>query len=161
MSWYKCNDCGHIFEDGEFFIDRQYVGECWGTPAYRDFRLCPSCRGENWEEAGHCAKCFGIFLDDELTEGLCSECLNEITMEYKYDIAKCYDLSQKTGEKQQVNIDPFLADMFSAEQINEILYRELAIASSVKPVDCTPFIESDKYWFYERIAEEVKENDNR
>ena len=161
MSWYKCNDCGHIFEDGEFVVKSEYMGECWGIPAYDEFCYCPSCGGDGWEEAGHCAKCHGIFLGDELTEGLCDECLREIAMAYKYDIAKCYALSKASGEKESVSIDPFLACMFTAEQINEVLYRELAIASAVKPVDCTPFIEADRYWFDERIAEEVKENDNR
>ena len=161
MSWYKCNDCGHIFEDGEFIVKSEYVGECWGTPAYDERSYCPSCGGDAWEEAGHCAKCRGVFLDDELTEGLCSECLNEIAMEYKYDIAKCYALSQSSGEKESVSINPFLSCMFTNEQINEVLYRELVVASAIKPVSCEPFIESDKHWFYERIAEEVKKNDNR
>ena len=161
MSWYKCNDCGHVFEDGEFVIKSEYMGECCGTPAYDTFRYCPSCGGDGWEEAGHCAKCRGVFLDDELTEGLCDECLKEISMDYKYDIARCYALSQESGEKESVSIDPFLACMFTTEQINEILYRELAVASAIKPVNCEPFIESDKYWFYEHIAKEVKKNDNR
>jgi hypothetical protein len=70
-------------------------------------------------------------------------------------------LSQKSGETDSVSVDWFLSCMFTTEQINEILYRELAIAASVKPVDCTPFIEDDRYWFNERIAEEVKKNVNR
>lgn len=161
MSWYKCNECGHIFEDGEFYVQSEYMGECWGTPAYDTFRYCPSCGGDEWEEAGHCAKCHGIFLDDEMTEGLCEECLSDIAVSYKYDLAKCFALSQKSGEKQPVDIDYFLSCMFTPEQINEVLYRELAVAAAVKPVDCTPFIETDRYWFDERVAEEVKNNDNR
>lgn len=161
MSWYKCNDCGHVFEDGEFAVKSEYMGECFGFPTYDTFLYCPSCGGDGWETAGHCAKCRGVFLEDELTEGLCAECLNEIAMEYKYDIAKCYALSQASGEKESVSIDSFLACMFTTDQINEVLYRELAVASAIKPVSCEPFIESDKYWFYERIAEEVKKSDNR
>ena len=66
MSWYKCNDCGHIFEDGEFVVKSEYMGECWGTPSYDTFHYCPSCGGDGWEEAGHCARCRGVFFDDEL-----------------------------------------------------------------------------------------------
>lgn len=161
MSWYKCNECGHIFEDGEFYTKSEYMGECWGTPAYDTFLYCPSCGGDEWEEAGHCAKCHGIFLDDEMTDGLCEECLSDIALTHKYYIAKCFGLSQKSGEKQPVYIDYFLSCMFTAEQINEVLYRELAVAASVKPVDCTPFIEADRYWFDERVAEEVNKNVDR
>lgn len=158
---YKCCECGHIFEDGEFVVKNEYVGECWGTPAYQDFSYCPHCGSDCWEEAVACLKCHGAFLDDELTDGLCAECLSDIAMTYKNDISKCYSLSQKSGEKIPVDIDYFLSCMFTTEQINEILYRELVVATSLKPVDCTPFIDADRYWFDERIAEEVKKNDNR
>lgn len=161
MSWYKCNDCGHIFEDGEFYVQSEYMGECWGAPAYKDFSYCPSCGGDGWEEAESCSRCNGVFLEDELTDGICDECLNEIAMSYKYDIAKCYAFSQKECFKYPVEIDCFLSCMFTPEEINEVLYRELAIASSIKPVDCTPFIEADRYLFNEHIAREVKKNDNR
>ena len=155
MSWYKCTDCGHIFEDGEEKVTTEYLGECFGFPAYDEFSSCPSCGGD-YDKAEKCEKCGGVFFCDELTDGLCNECLNVLAMEYKYDIAKCYALSKESGEKENISIDPFLASMFTEEEINEVLYRELAVASSIKPVDCTPFIESDRYWFNEQIVKEVK-----
>jgi hypothetical protein len=160
MSWYKCNDCGHIFEEGEAGYYSEYMGECHGSPAYEEFSCCPSCGGE-YEEAQSCKICGGVFLYDEMSEGLCKECLNNLVADYKYDIKKCYSLSQKNEAKSKVEIDNFLACMFTEKEINEVLYRELVVASSIKPVDCTPFIEEDRYWFDERIAEEVNNNDNR
>ena len=159
MSWYKCNDCGHIFEDGEASCYSEYMGECHGSPAYDSFSCCPCCGGD-YETAKTCEVCGGVFLYDEMTDGVCDECLKEAAMKYKYDIAKCFSLSKSVKATYSVSIDWFLSCMFTPEQINEILYRELVVASSLKPVDCTPFIDDDRSWFNECIAEEVKKNDN-
>jgi hypothetical protein len=120
-------------------------------------------RGEVFSEGDYqkCVICEDVFEYDEITDGVCNECLKELVARYKYDIAKCYDLSKKNAEKHSVDIDYFLSCMFTEEQINEVLYRELAVASAIMPVDCTNFIEADRYWFDERVIEEVKKNDNR
>lgn len=160
MSWYKC-ECGHIFEDGEFLVKSEYMGECWGAPAYQDFCYCPSCGDDCYEQASQCKKCGAVSLDDEMTDGYCDGCVTDMVSDYKYNIAKCYSLSRSSGETEEVEIDLFLASMFSHELINEILYRELVQCSAIAPVDCTPFIEVDEYWFKDRVVEEVKKNDNR
>ena len=160
MSWYKC-ECGHIFEDGEFLVKSEYMGECWGAPAYQDFQYCPSCGDDCYEQASRCTKCGAVFLDDEMTDGYCDGCIADMVSDYKYNIAKCYSLSRSSGETEEVEIDFFLASMFSPKLINEVLYRELVQISAIAPVDCTPFIEADEYWFKDRVVEEVKKNENR
>ena len=150
---YKCCSCGHLFEEGEQAVWEERHG--LDTPPYEKWSGCPICR-DGYEEVNQCKKCGSWHTEDELTNGLCDECLNDIAMEYKYDIAKCYALSKKSGETHQVEVDSFLADMFTPEQINDVLYRELVIASAIKPVDCTTFIDADRDWFNEKIAEEVK-----
>lgn len=160
MDWYKC-ECGHTFKDSEFLVKSEYMGEFWGEPAYKDFSYCPYCGGDCCEEASQCHECGGVFLDDEMTEGYCDGCIANMVSDYKYNIAKCYSLSRSSGEKEEVEIDFFLASMFSPELINEVLYRELVQCSAIAPVDCTPFIEADEYWFKDRIVEEVKKNEDR
>ena len=160
MSWYKC-ECGHIFEGGEFVVKSEYMGECWGAPAYQDFQYCPSCGDDCYEQASRCKKCGAVFLDDEMTDGYCDGCVADMVSNYKYNIAKCYSLSREYAGKEEVEIDCFLASMFSPELINEVLYRELVQISAIAPVDCTPFIEADEYWFKDRVVEEVKKNENR
>ena len=141
-------------------VKSEYMGECWGTPAYQNFRYCPSCGDDCYEMATHCKKCGGVFLDDEMTDGYCDGCIADMVSDYKYNIAKCYSLSRASGETEEVKIDLFLASMFSPELINEVLYRELVQIAAIAPVDCTPFIEADEYWFKDRVVEEVKKNEN-
>lgn len=73
---YKCIDCGHIFDDGEQSIIREYHDEIPGG-FYEEFAGCPICGG-GFEETASCEKCGGEFLPDELIGGYyCAECLRE------------------------------------------------------------------------------------
>lgn len=47
---YYCPNCAVILEEDEFKTDRQYVGECWGTPAYEDWSVCPYCGESDFED---------------------------------------------------------------------------------------------------------------
>jgi hypothetical protein len=147
---YKCFACGHIFEDGEQKIYNDPCGE---------FSVCPSCGGE-FGEAVACKRCGGKFLEDELSDGVCQDCLFELREEYRYDVRKCYALCD--GEaKEEVRINYFLSCMFTEKQIEEILLRNLIAASALVPIDCTAFIEADdRIWFDEKLAEGVNNNEN-
>lgn len=77
---YKCLDCGHIFEEGEQAVSREYHDEIPGG-FHEDFEACPICGG-GFEETCHCQKCGGEFLYDELIEGyFCEDCLRELLTE--------------------------------------------------------------------------------
>ena len=152
---YKCRECGNIFDYGDESVwseDRGFIGD---ERVYEVMGGCPCCGG-SYDETVRCKKCGSEHLEDELFDGVCEDCLVDIKSTYKYNIKKCFELADKSGEKNNVGINPFLFCMFTERQIEEVLYRELIYASSVKPIDCTPFIESDEYWFNERIVEEVK-----
>ena len=62
MGWYKCNDCGHLFEDGEQSVKTEYVGDVGSSPAYRSFCCCPSCGSDDWEVACECKRCGGVVI---------------------------------------------------------------------------------------------------
>ena len=145
---YKCLDCGHIFEDGEQATWREYMGECHGSPAYEEFSGCPICNGE-YEETKQCKICGGEFLEDELNGGLvCDVCVEE----YKRDLKTSYTIAE-TAPKEEIKINPLLASLFDVDEIEAILYQQL---ESVKSnIDCSAFINEDKDWFADKLAEEV------
>lgn len=72
----KCLDCGHIFDEGEQDVIREYHNEIPGG-FYEEFAGCPLCGGD-FEKTASCKKCGGAFLPDELFEnGYCKDCLRE------------------------------------------------------------------------------------
>ena len=148
MSWYKCTVCGHVFEDGE--------EKRWTEDYGEGFSGCPCC-ASGYEEATTCENCGGVYLSDELYGGLCEECIDGVVARYRYDLNGC----RLVGKHRQVpvQINCFLAEMFTVKQIEEILFRELVQCSAIYPVDCTEFIEADKGWFIEnalKLEKEVK-----
>ena len=145
---FKCLDCGHIFEDGEQATWREYMGECHGSPAYEEFSGCPICKGD-FEETKQCEICGGEFLEDELLGGcVCEDCVEE----HKRDLKTCYAIAEST-EKQEIKINALLASAFDITEIEEILYQQLESMGNNN--DFSAFINEDKDWFAEKLAEEV------
>lgn len=141
--FYKCYECGHIFEEGE----QNYSGDGWNEPK---IEVCPVC-GDTFGEAQICSRCGGQFLKDELTEGFCENCVNEAIEEYGFNhITELYLMA--SNEKEEVELNAFIASMFSPSQINELLLRELLKSDKIKKVDCSHFLKSDKNWFLEKIS---------
>jgi RecJ-like exonuclease len=95
---YKCDDCGHIFEDGEEQIVRENHGECFGFPAYESYGACPMCGG-TFEEVKPCKIC-GTFKLKKHSE-YCNACIKDI----------------------QRRVDVFVEREFTAEE--QELFREL------------------------------------
>ena len=141
---YKCADCGYMFDEGITYTE-DYGEQKEG---------CPRCGGY-FEETVRCDECGEQFLEEELTSGLCEECAEKLKNKYRYDFSKCFKISQE--ERESVELNSFLCSQFTAEEIERILLRELMIASSVCPVDCSDFIENDELWFLEKAIEGVKE----
>ena len=148
---YKCLDCGHIFEDGEEAHWSESRGEFWGVACSENMSGCPLCKGE-YEETTPCAICGSEHLEDELSGGVCDECIDE----YRKDFDTCYEAS--IGETTEIQINSLLASLFDVSDIEQILKEY--IRDRWQDVDCSPFIDEDKSWFGERIAEEVKKNEN-
>ena len=38
---FRCEDCEAIFDEPA--VERELIGEYWGTPAYENFVCCPKC----------------------------------------------------------------------------------------------------------------------
>ena len=148
---YKCLDCGHIFEYGEEAVWSEFRGECFGVESYEKMDGCPLCRGD-YEETVKCSICGSEHLEDELNGGVCDECIDE----YRKDFQTCYEVS--FGETEDIKINALLASLFDVSDIEQILKEY--IRDRWQDVDCSQFIDEDKSWFGERIAEEVKKNEN-
>lgn len=145
---YKCLDCGTVF-DAENAHTYSESRSYWGMPCSEEFMECPNCKSDCFEETHSCELCGAEFLQDELYGGVCKGCIDD----YKFDIDACIDIGQT--EKQTIEINSFFASMFTADQIDSLLLRELKSAHSIMKVDCTPFIENDLSWFGERLIKEV------
>ena len=154
---YKCLDCGHIFEEGEQQTWSENRGEFWGSSCSEEMQGCPLCKGE-YEKTVCCSVCGGNFLEDELNEGVCENCIEDAKSKYRYNPQKCYELSK--DETAKVEINYFLSCMFTEKQIEEILLLNIRKASALMPIDCSAFIEADKSWIEEKIAMGVKNNEN-
>jgi RecJ-like exonuclease len=145
---YKCSHCGHIFDEGEQSSWNEYRGECHGSPAFKQMEGCPICKGD-YEEAQKCKICGGEFLEDELLgDCVCENCVEE----YKRNLKTCYAIAETT-EKQEIKINALLVSAFDITEIEEILYQQLESVGNNN--DFSAFINEDKHWFAEKLAEEV------
>ena len=144
---YKCLECGHIFEEGEQSRWEEHHPYGMGY-AEEEFYGCPLCNGD-YEETERCEICGGEFLEDELLGGcVCEECVEEC----KRDLETCYKIAE-SAEKEEIKINALLTSLFSVDEIEAILYQRL---ESLKDnIDCSAFINEDKDWFAEKLAEEV------
>ena len=152
---YKCLECGHIFEEGEQVEWEETHG--LETPPYEKWSGCPLCKGA-YEETVRCSICKGEFLQEELTDGCCEDCVEQLKDEYRYNPQKCYEISK--DETSKIEINYFLSCMFTEKQIEDILIENIRKASSLVPIDCSAFLEADRSWVEEKIIEEVKKNEN-
>lgn len=144
---YRCLECGHIFENGEQATWYEHHPYGMGT-ASEEFSGCPLCKG-NFEETKQCKICGGEFLENELLgDCVCEDCVKE----HKRDLKTCYAISE-TAEKQEIKINALLASAFDITEIEEILYQQLESVGNNN--DFSSFINEDKDWFAEKLAEEV------
>ena len=72
---FKCYECEAVFLEPKIWKESR--GEYWGTPCYETLCGCPEC-GEHFEEAFECKRCGEWFFEDELNDGLCECCHDEL-----------------------------------------------------------------------------------
>lgn len=71
---YKCLECGHIFDEGEWSVWSETHGFSDGR--YEKQTGCPICRSA-YEKTVSCKRCGGEYLEDELYDGWCEDCLRD------------------------------------------------------------------------------------
>jgi hypothetical protein len=140
---YQCHECDRRFEEPDIITETHGMtdGSC------EKIGVCPYCKGY-FEEMHKCRICGQYFTDDELSGGVCDECIYE----HSTDIELCHRLGEEAEET--IKINGFIASVFSEEQINEILWNRIKEISRIVNVSCYDFIESDKSWLAEKLIEE-------
>ena len=146
---YICSDCGYVFE--EFDTTEENRGQYWGVDCTETIRVCPKCKGA-FEEAEMCQKCGEYSHIDSLHDGICEKCIDEC--KNNFDI--CYKISKK-DRKQSMDINPLILSIIKEDEIESILVEY--IKKHTNP-DCSDYINEDISWFGEKLAEEVKKNEN-
>ena len=148
MSRYKCDHCGGEFEEPDIIIETHGLD----SPPYEEIGVCPYCKG--WFEEMHkCEICGEYYTADELTSGVCDDCIYQ----HDTDIELLYKLGNEEDAKETVKLNGFIASVLTEEQINEIVMRELRTINYIGCVNGTEFIGSDKSWFAEQL---IKEKNN-
>lgn len=103
-----CLDCGHIFDDGEAFVEREYHNEIPGGFC-ESIMSCPICGSYSFEKASKCKKCGGSFLYGNLIAGYyCKDCLEEAMtvgnineFMHEPDVLDCF--AEWLNEKEEKN----------------------------------------------------------
>ena len=153
----KCVECGHVFSEYELNTWEESRGEHFGIPCCEKMSGCPICEGD-YDDAVECDVCGENHLASELTGGVCEDCIKK----YQHDV----DMHFKIGanDTDSIDLNCFLASVFTKEDIELILLNALKLrkeyAKKQVESDCERFIEYDREWFAERLAEEVKKNED-
>lgn len=148
MEFYRCENCGNIYEQGEERVTEEYRGECFGFPSYEEVYGCPACGSPDYETLYPCGVCGELHPEDELFGGACGECIDKC----RYDTETCERIAET--EKVSVDVSPLITAMFDDMEIEAIVLDYLK-RHSEGSIDYMPFIEQDKDWFGERLIEET------
>ena len=149
--FYKCLECGHVFEEGKEAVWLEDRGEYWGVHCSEKMCGCPKCKGE-YEKAVKCEICGEYHFFEELNGGVCDGCIDK----YSKDFKVCYNIS--FGETQSVEINSLLACLFEPSDIEAILKEY--IKEKCLDIDYTEYVEQDKDWFGQQLVKEVKKNEH-
>ena len=117
---YICTQCNHIFEEGEEKIIRENHGEYFGFPAYEEYSICPVCGGQ-YDEAVDCSICGECHLEEDLTNGICDECLDK---EVDYD--KVLEFLQQTDDLKYFVFEFFFSTAHFGDDVEKAINKELA-----------------------------------
>lgn len=153
---YQCLDCGIIFNEIDAAVNDKYVGEYSGMPAYEHINCCPRCGGD-CEELIPCVVCGNEHREDDMHSGICEDC---ITM-HGGDIDLCLKIGDR--DKEDVEINSFIAHIFDEETINRIL-TEYVSEYSQNPFSrlsdcCESYMNECIEWFCELWAEEKEKEE--
>ena len=110
---FKCESCGHLFEEGEQAVWYENQGECHGVTAMERFIGCPLCH-DDYEEVHQCKECGDWHTEDDLYDGWCEKCLRE-TINYDTFFEYC------DANKDEQYLDTFvMCEILNCEYVPKI-----------------------------------------
>ena len=132
---FKCVNCGAELD--KLKTGYEQIGEAWGKPIYSYWEndICPVC-GDQMEEAVQCKSCGCYYTEDEITAGynICKKCLNDMMT-----VRNSIDYGKDSDKWESVNINPFLAYIYTSEEINRILEVHMLVTKSANKKDAEEF----------------------
>lgn len=96
MKMYRCESCGHLFEEGEEKKEFSYLGDYGSKKIYEHSYSCPVCGGD-YEEVVKCTKC-GSY-NAEAGEKLCDDCKKQSVERFE----KFVDENFTDEEREYIN----------------------------------------------------------
>lgn len=88
---FKCEECGHLFEEGEQEIIIERHGFDYGDGEV--FSYCPRCGG-TYEEVKACKIC-GSYEDMKPGEDYCQDCKSEVRKTFEGLLDKYFSVEQR------------------------------------------------------------------
>lgn len=146
MNRYECDECGFRFEEPDIVIETHGVTD----GSHEAHGTCPRCHGY-YEELFQCKICGKYFTDDDLTGKVCNVCIDE-----SEDLDRCFKYGSECEESIAVN--GFIASLLDVDTIESILWEKIKEASKVIPINCSEFINSDRFWYAEQLIKEKEKN---
>ena len=119
---YRCENCGHLFEEGEQAVWEERHG--LDTPPYEKWDGCPLCRG-SYEQVYQCKECGEWHEEGYIFEGVCESCLIE-SVNYESFFEYC------EAHKKDGHLDSFVmmfffdmdAPRFPTKEFHDLMIRE-------------------------------------
>lgn len=148
---YKCNSCGHIFDEIDATHKEQNIGEYWGVLTYESFLCCPKCNGDEIEEVETCIICGEPHVDSEMNYAesgyICNDCLKTATENFQL----CLAVGE--SDKESIDINSFAANILGENVINKIIIsaaiNEIKSLKSTTKELCSNYIYDDVSRFCE------------
>jgi RecJ-like exonuclease len=88
---YRCEDCGHLFENGEQKFINENLGECHGFPVSKMKEVCPICSG-NFKTAIPCKIC-GTY--ENVEDDFCTSCIKDMQRTVDAFVEKTFSKEEK------------------------------------------------------------------
>lgn len=142
---FKCTDCGFVFAEEDIITWQENYGEF--------FSGCPQCFGA-YEETVECDLCKSDCLENEMNFDICQKCFDE----YASDVNFCYKVASEENFYTEMLLNNFLWSFFTAEEIEQILLKELQekFKNDAKLFK-KGFAFDDVNWFSQKIIKYEKE----
>ena len=125
--YYKCLDCGHVFDEDEAGSDREWIGEDRyesNSSGWMYYMACPECGSTEIVEAERCDECGDYFDKTDLIRvgdmKLCQECARDYFEAYweKWGYIEKTDLDRAI-RVIQLNTTPNASGYKNLQRVNE------------------------------------------
>lgn len=117
-----CTDCGRLYD--EMPIHTEHHDDYYSEPVNSDC-YC----GGMVEEAKRCKVCGEYVTEDDIVEGVCEACLH---LEMKAETVEAFIDSYRFTERTYFQLNPIIEHVFSDDEVNEILLREIKNTLNIK-----------------------------